>query len=63
MAFCTIPFVMTWLAVLASLILVLQHLQWLIDKINSFNKTKSSCNSISWHLHVLMDLLLSSQWE
>ena len=39
----------------------LKTLQWLIDKINSFNKTKSSCNSISWHLHVLMDLLLSSQ--
>ena len=29
-------------------------LQWAISKINSVDKTKSSCNASFWHLHVLM---------
>ena len=43
---------------------LMNSLQWPIKKI-TVHKTKLSCNTSSWHLHVLMgeSTVILSQWE
>ena len=44
---------------------LINSLQWPIKEINTVHKTKLSCNTSSWHLHVLKgeSTVISNQWE
>lgn len=44
---------------------LINSLQWRIKEINTVHKTKLSCNTSSWHLHVLMgeSTVILSHWE
>ena len=44
---------------------LINSLQWPIKKIKTVHKTKLSCNTSSWHLHVLMgeSTVILSHWE